>query len=237
MVACQRNTWQHKEFQECRSMSPSAQLTSEQLTEIIEDEKKTKNGAREVQKQVEDGAEVLNPENNSSVMHTVPNAINHKFEHKRLDWAARLLNTRPIQQSQTDQVPGNKCSVLGLSGTNFPVHQVCAILFIVSWWIWHSDMPEPLVADAMELGKPLSSVTAAMICKLPTEKGVKGLLLSIEWGNTLEEWVNMAQNDYNMIMDKEREWYPLQRRNSVPGRLLEIQTTPAVGYSVLTWAH
>jgi len=30
-------------------MSPSAQLTSEQLKEIIEDEKKTDQGAREVQ--------------------------------------------------------------------------------------------------------------------------------------------------------------------------------------------
>jgi len=36
-------------------MGPSAQLTSEQLKEIIEDEKKTDQGSREVQKQVEDG--------------------------------------------------------------------------------------------------------------------------------------------------------------------------------------
>jgi hypothetical protein len=40
-------------------MSPSAQLTSEQLNEVIDGEKKTDQGAREVQKQVEDGEEVL----------------------------------------------------------------------------------------------------------------------------------------------------------------------------------
>jgi len=36
-------------------MSLSAQLTSEQLKEIIEDEKNMDKGAREVQEQVEDG--------------------------------------------------------------------------------------------------------------------------------------------------------------------------------------
>jgi len=36
-------------------MSLSAQLTSEQLKEIIDDEMKTDQGAREVQEQVEDG--------------------------------------------------------------------------------------------------------------------------------------------------------------------------------------
>ena len=48
-------------------MSPSAQLTSEQLKEFIEDEKNTDKGAREVQEQVEDGEEVLDPDNTSSV--------------------------------------------------------------------------------------------------------------------------------------------------------------------------
>ena len=46
-------------------MSSSALLTSEQLTEIIEDEKNTNKSAREVQEQVEDGEEVLDPDNTS----------------------------------------------------------------------------------------------------------------------------------------------------------------------------
>ena len=54
-------------------MSPSAQLTSEQLKNIIEDKKKTDKGPRVVQEQVEDGEEVLNPENTRSVLSTVLN--------------------------------------------------------------------------------------------------------------------------------------------------------------------
>jgi len=62
-------------------MSPSTQRTSEQWKEIIEDEKKTDQGAREVQEQVEDGEEVLDPDNSISVLSTVLNTINNKFEH------------------------------------------------------------------------------------------------------------------------------------------------------------
>jgi len=51
-------------------MSP-AQHTSEQLKEIIEDEMMTNQGAREVQEQVEEGQEVLDPDNTRSVLNTV----------------------------------------------------------------------------------------------------------------------------------------------------------------------
>jgi len=57
---------------------------------------------------------------------------------------------------------------------------------------------------------------------LPAEKVVMWLLLSIVFGNTLEEWVNMAYNNYSGIFGDEREWYPLKRLNSVPHLLLEI---------------
>jgi hypothetical protein len=43
----------------------SAQHLSNQLTEIIEDEKNTDNRAREVQEQVEDGEKAVNAENTS----------------------------------------------------------------------------------------------------------------------------------------------------------------------------
>jgi len=50
--------------------------------------------------------------------------------------------------------------------------------------------------------------------------------MSILWVNTIEEWVILAQNDLPGIVGDDREWYPLQRLNSVPQRLLEIQSTP-----------
>jgi hypothetical protein len=56
-------------------MSPSAQLTSEQLKEITEDKKNTDKDAREVQERVEDGEEVLDPANTSSVVTTVLSTI------------------------------------------------------------------------------------------------------------------------------------------------------------------
>jgi hypothetical protein len=170
-------------------MSPSAQLTSEQLTKIIQDEKQTNKGAREVQEQV-DGKEDLDPDNTSSVLNTVLNTINHKFEHECLDEVVRLLNSHPIRQSPDDRVPGHKYSIPGLPGTKFVAHQVWAIWFIMRRWVWDADMPGALVVDEMGLGKTFTSVAAAMVCKLVMEKVVMGLPLSILCGNTLEEWVN-----------------------------------------------
>jgi len=216
-------------------MSPSAQLTSEQLKEIIEDEKKTDKDAREVQEQV-DGEEVLDPDNTRSVLNTVLNTINNEFEHDCLDEAVRLLNAHPIRQSTDDRVPGHKYSIPGLPGTTFLVHQVWAIWFIVRRWVWDTDMPGALVVDEMGLGKTFTSVAVAMLCKLVTEKVEMGLPLSILWGNTLEEWVDLAQNNFPGIIGDEREWYPLQRQNSVPRRLLGIQSTPPQGYPALTSA-
>jgi len=181
-------------------MSPSAQLSSEQLEEIIEDEKKTDQGAREVQEQMEDGEEVLDPENTSSVLSTVLNTINNEFEHECLDEAVRLLNTNPIRQSADDRVPGHKYSIPGLPGTKFLAHQVWAIWFIVRRWVWDADMPGVLVVDEMGLGKTFTTVAAAMICRLLTEKVVIGLPLSILWENILEEWVILADNDFPGIV-------------------------------------
>jgi len=166
-------------------MSLSVQLTSEQLKEIIEDEKDTDKSARDVQEQVEAGEEVLDPENTSSVLNTVLNTINNKFEHKCLDEAVRLLNTHAIRQSPDDRVPGCKYSIPGLPGTNFLAHQVWAVWFIIGRWVWDADMAGALVADEMGLGKTFTSIAAAMLCKLVTEKVVMGLPLSILWGNTL----------------------------------------------------
>jgi len=53
----------------------------EQLQEIIEDEKITDNSAMEVQEIVEDGEEVLDPDNSTAVLHTVRNSNNNDIEH------------------------------------------------------------------------------------------------------------------------------------------------------------
>jgi len=214
-------------------MSISAQLTSEQQKEIIEDEKNTDKSAREVQEQVEDSEEVLSPENSSSVLNTVLNTINNEFEHVCLDETVRLLNAHPIRQSTDDRVPGRKNSITGQPGTKCLAHQVWAIWFIVRRWLWDADMPGALVADEMGFGKTFTSVAAAMLCKLVTQIVVMGLPLSISWGNTLEELVISAHNDVPGIVSEEQEWYPLQRLNSVPHRLLEIQSTPLHGDAAL----
>jgi len=93
------------------------------------------------------------------------------------------------------------------------------------------------VAEEMGLGKTFTSVAAAMLCKLVTEKVLMGLPLSILWGNTLEEWVILAHNNCPAIVGAEWEWYPLQRLNSVPRRRTEIQTTPPHGQPALISAH
>jgi len=202
-----------------------ADVTSEQLKEIIEDEKNTEKGARDVQEQVEDGEEVLDSANSSSVLNMVLSTINTEFEHECFDEAVRLLNAHPIRQSTDDCVPGHKYSIPGLPRTKYLAHQVWAIWFIVRRWVWDAHMPGALVADEMGLGKTFTLVAAAMICNLVTEKVVMGLPLSILWWNTLEEWVILAHNNFPGIVGEEREWYPLQILDSVPRRLLEIQTT------------
>jgi len=214
-------------------MSPSAQLTSEQLKEIIEEAKNTDNCAREVQELVENGEEFLDLENTSSVRKMVFNTMNNEFEHECLDEAVGLLNVHPIRQSTDDRVSGRKYSIPGLPRTHPLARQVWAIFLIVRRWVWDADMPGALVADEMGLGKTFTLVAAALLCKLVTEKVVMGLPLSILWGNTIEEWVILVQINFPGIVGEEREWYPFQRFNCAPHCLLEIQPTPPHRYPKL----
>ena len=147
-----------------------------------------------------------------------------------------MLTAHPIRQSIDDCVSGHKYSIQGLPGTMLLAHQVWAIWFIMRRWVWDADMPGALWADEMGLGKTFTSVAAAMICKLLTEKVLMGLLQSILWGNTLDKWVNMVQNDFRGIISEEREWYPRRRYNSVHRPLREIQKTPPQGHPALTSA-
>jgi len=77
-------------------MGPSAQCTSEPQTEMIQNEKTTNNSAGEVQERVEDGQEVFNLVNSSSVLSTVHNTFNIELEQKCLYEGVRLLNSHTI---------------------------------------------------------------------------------------------------------------------------------------------
>jgi len=123
------------------------------LKEIIQNEGKSEKGAREVQQQVEDAEEILNPDNSSSVLNAVLNAFNNEFEHYYVDCAVRQLNACRIRQSKADRVTSIKYKIPGLPRMKFRVHQVRILWFIVTRWVLNSDMPGALVADEMGLGK------------------------------------------------------------------------------------
>jgi len=57
---------------------------------------------------VQDGEEVLDPDNTRSVLSAVLNTINNEFEHECLDEAIWLLKAHPIRQLIDDRVPGHK---------------------------------------------------------------------------------------------------------------------------------
>ena len=84
---------------------------------MIEDEKTREKGGREVPEQVEDGEDVLDPANTSSVLNAVLSPIYNECEHECLDEAVRMLNAHPIRQSTDDRVPRQKYSIPGLAGT------------------------------------------------------------------------------------------------------------------------
>jgi len=112
MVAWLGNSSHRNEFQNYQSMSLYAQWTMVQLKEIIDDKKITGNDSTEVQVQLVDAEEVLDPDNCGSVMDTVFDAINYELAHGCQVQAARLLHAHLIRQSEADQVPCNKYSIL-----------------------------------------------------------------------------------------------------------------------------
>lgn len=74
-------------------------------------------------------------------------------------------------------------------------------------------MARGLVNYDWDLGKTVTSEAAAMICTMLAEKHDVGLLLSILCGNTLDKWVNMAQNNYPTIKGDREKWNPFRRLN------------------------
>jgi hypothetical protein len=97
-------------------------------------------------------------------------------------------------------------------------------------------MPRALVVDEMNLGKGVTSVAAAMICKLLTEKVVMRLLLSTLGGNTNAEWASMGQKNFPRMIGDWQKWYLSWRHNSVPRYFITILNTQLPGYHALTFA-
>jgi hypothetical protein len=124
-----------------------------------------------------------------------------------------LLISHPIPQSTDHRIPGHKYSMPGPPGTKFLAHQVLAIWFIVRRLVWDAVMPGALVVDKMGDGKTFTSVAVAMLCILLTEKDLMGLPLSILWKNMLEDWVELAQNNFPGISGDDQQGYPFQRQN------------------------
>jgi len=91
-------------------------------------------------------------------------------------------------------------------------------------------MPRVLVSYEICLSKICTAVATAMLCTVLTVKVVGELMVIILWGNTLDGWVNMAQNGWPGIIRSEQVWYPLQRLNFVHCHLLEILATPPEGH-------
>jgi len=149
-------------------MSPSVQLTSEQLKEMMEDEKKSYQGARKVQEQV-DGKEVLNPDISRSELGTDLNSIHNEFDHDCPDKEVRLLRAYRIRQSTDDCVPGHRYSISGLPGIKFQMHDTWAIWFIAMRWVWDADMPGIRMTNKSSLEKTFTSFPVTKLCKLVTE--------------------------------------------------------------------
>jgi len=70
-------------------MSPYAQLTSEQLKEIMGDQSNTDKSTWDVQMQVENAEGVLDQANTSSVLDRVFSEINNQFEPECFDESVR----------------------------------------------------------------------------------------------------------------------------------------------------
>jgi len=136
----------------------------------------------------------------------------------------RWVCSRPhsIREPKDDPVPAHKYSIRGLPGTNVWRNRLWAMWFIVRRWVWDSNLPGALVIDEIGLWQTFSWVAAAMFCELVIGGVVMGLPLLILWGNTLQEWVILANYNLPGIVSEKQDWYPLQRSNSVPRCLLEI---------------
>jgi len=146
-----------------------------------------------VQVQVEDGEEVLYQDNSSSVYNTFLDTINREFQHKCQHEGVSLVAAHQIRQSKADWVPGNQYSIRGIPRTKFLPHHLWVIFNVVRRWVSDWEMPGLLVADEIGLGQTFTPVVVAMIGNVQTKRVFMGLPLSILWGNTLDEWVNMAR--------------------------------------------
>jgi len=160
------------------SISQSGKHTTGQLWEITWSAQNGSNCAMEIEKHMA-GRMILNSEKSSIVVSIVFNSVNDHFANHFLNEVLILLNTCHIHQSAINRVRGNKYLILGLSGTNFLVHQVWVLWINIRWWVWNSDRTGVLMADYIGLSKMVTWVGVTMVYKLQSEKIVEDLLWSI----------------------------------------------------------
>ena len=135
----------------------------------------------------------------------VLHALFSEFEHLCVNQGVRLPNSHSICRLNADGIRGNKYTMPGLHGFKILAQQGWVIWFIVRRYVWDSDMPGVLVADEFGVGKSFTLGAAAMICQLQTVKVAMGLPQLILWGNTFEERLVIAQNDYTKFFGKEQK--------------------------------
>jgi len=76
----------------------------------------------------------------------------------------------------------------------------------------------------------------AIVYKLLTEKIIVELLLTMLWGNTLDEWVNIAQDSNPDNISDAWESYPMQTLITGHHYVSDNQTTPSLCHPTLTSA-
>jgi len=95
-------------------MSPAAEFSSQQLKEIMEDNRTMDKGAWEIQEQVQHGEEVFDPGNSSSVLRAELITINNRLVSESGEEAVSLpnawLNFQPMQtNSQAISIQSQAC--------------------------------------------------------------------------------------------------------------------------------
>jgi len=100
-------------------MSPAVEVASQQLEEMMEDNRKTDNCACDIPEQVQDGDNDLNPAISCSVLSAKLITIHNRFVSQSGEETVSLLIPCLNFQSIADQITGNKYLIPGLPGTEF----------------------------------------------------------------------------------------------------------------------
>jgi len=193
---------------------------------------KTDQGASEVQEQVEDGEEVLDPDNTSSVLGTVLKQSTTNLNMRRSGcWMSILFADKQMTVFQGTNIPFQACREQSFWGTRFGPSGS-------SW----GDGYTMLIYQ--EHRWRMKWILERLSPQLQWQCFANWWLRKLWWGVHLPSYGGIPvkggwfwQTTFPSIVSEKREWYPLQRLSSVPCRLLEIQTTLPQGHPALLLAH